>query len=113
MSDSLQPHGLYTPPGSSVHGILQARTLEWVVIPFSQGSPQPRDQSLVSSIADRFFTIWATRETHHFHVELKKHYELVNKIKKQQTHKYREQTSVDHWEGGGQCKRGEEKRKKG
>ena len=45
-------------PGSSVHGILQARILEWVAIPFSRGSYQPRDQTQVSCIAGRFFTIW-------------------------------------------------------
>ena len=50
-------------PGSSVHGILQARILEWVAIPFSRGSSWPRDQTLVSCIPGRFFTIWATRET--------------------------------------------------
>ena len=44
-------------PGSSVHGILQARILEWVVIPFSRGSSQPRDRTLVSCIAGRFFTV--------------------------------------------------------
>ena len=44
-------------PGSSVHGILQARTLEWVVIPFSKGSSRPRDQTHVSSIAGKFFTL--------------------------------------------------------
>ena len=38
VSDSLQPHGL---PGSSVHGILQARILEWVAIPFPRGLPDP------------------------------------------------------------------------
>ena len=46
-------------PGSSVHGILQARILERVAIPFSRGSSQPRDQTWVSCIAGRFFTIWA------------------------------------------------------
>ena len=51
----------YSPPGSSVHGILQARTLEWVTIPFSRGSSQPRDQTPVSCTAGRFFTVWATR----------------------------------------------------
>ena len=51
-----------SPPSSSVHGILQARILEWVVIPFSRGSSQPRDRTQVSSISGRFFTIWATRE---------------------------------------------------
>ena len=47
-------------PGSVVHGILQARILEWAVIPFSRGSSQPREQSRVSCIADRCFTVWAT-----------------------------------------------------
>ena len=51
-----------SPPGSSVHGISQARTLEWVATPFSRGSSQPRDQTPVSYPAGRFFTIWATRE---------------------------------------------------
>ena len=49
-------------PGSSVHGIPQARTLEWVAISFSRGSSPPRDQTQASHIAGRFFTIWATRE---------------------------------------------------
>ena len=48
--------------GSSVHGILQARTVEWEAIPFSRGSSQPQIQ--VSCIAGRFFIIWATREAH-------------------------------------------------
>ena len=51
-----------SPPGSSVHGILQARTLEWVAHPFSKGSSQPRDRTQVSHIAGRFFTVCATRE---------------------------------------------------
>ena len=49
-------------PRSSVHGILQARIVEWVDIPFSRGSSRPRDWTWVSCIAGRFFTIWATRE---------------------------------------------------
>ena len=49
-------------PVSSVHGIFQTRILEWVVISFSRGSSQPRDWTLVSHIANRLFTIWATRE---------------------------------------------------
>ena len=53
-----------SPPGSSVHGILQARILEWVAIPFSRGSSWPRDQTWVSCTAGRFFTVWVTRETH-------------------------------------------------
>ena len=51
-----------SPPSSSLHGILQARILEWVAIPFSRGSSWHRDQTQVSSIAGRFFTVWATRE---------------------------------------------------
>ena len=49
-------------PGSSVHGIFQARILEWVAVPFSKGSSQSRDQTQVSRIAGRFFTIWAPRK---------------------------------------------------
>ena len=49
-------------PGSSVHGILQARILEWVAISFSGGSSRPRDRSRVSCIAGRRFILWATRE---------------------------------------------------
>jgi len=49
-------------PGSSVHGIFQARILAGVAVPFSRGSSQPREGTQVSHIAGRFFTIWATRE---------------------------------------------------
>ena len=56
-----------SPPGSSVHGVLQARTLEWVAISCSRGSSQPRDQTQVSGTAGRLFTIWATREAHCLH----------------------------------------------
>ena len=52
----------YSLPGSSVHGILQARILEWVAIHFSRGSSQPKDWTQVSCIAGRFFTLWATRD---------------------------------------------------
>ena len=48
-----------SPPGSSVHGILQARILEWVAIPFPRGSVQLRAQTQVSWIVGRFFTNWA------------------------------------------------------
>ena len=49
-------------PCSSVHGIIQARTLEWVADSFSRGSSQPRNWTWVSCIARRFFTNWAMRE---------------------------------------------------
>ena len=48
----------------SIHGILQARVLEWVAISFSRGSFQPRDRTRVSHSAGRCFTVWATREAH-------------------------------------------------
>ena len=50
-------------PGSSSHGIFQARILEWVAISFSRGSSRPADWTWVSLIAGRLFTIWATRES--------------------------------------------------
>ena len=54
-----------SPPGSSVHGILQARVLKWVAVSFSRGSSQPRDQTQVSCIAGRFFTHWAGPQNVH------------------------------------------------
>ena len=50
-------------PGPSVHGILQARILEWVAISFSRGSYRSRDWTRVSCIGGRFFTAWVTRES--------------------------------------------------
>ena len=44
--------------------ILQARILEWVAMPSSQGSSKPKDQTQVSCIEGKFFTVWATREAH-------------------------------------------------
>ena len=63
VSNSLWFHGLY-PTGQAPlsMGILQARIPEWIAIPSCRGSSQPRDQTQVSCIAGRFFTIWATRE---------------------------------------------------
>ena len=52
----------YSPPGCSVHGILQAGTLEGVAIPFCRGSSRPRDWAPVSCTARGFFTVWATRK---------------------------------------------------
>ena len=52
----------YSLPGSSVHGIFQARVLERVAISFSRGSSRSRDWTRVSRIAGRRFTVWATRE---------------------------------------------------
>ena len=60
VSNSLRPYG------STVHGILQARILEWASFSFSRGSSQPRDLIQVSCIAGRFFTSWATREAQEY-----------------------------------------------
>ena len=49
-------------PGSSVHGNLQARILEWVVVPSSRGSSHARDWTQVSHTAGGWFTVWAPRE---------------------------------------------------
>ena len=55
---------LWDPMDYTVHGILQARMLECVAIPFSRQSSQPRDRTQVSHVAGRFFISWATREAH-------------------------------------------------
>ena len=56
VSDSCDPMNC-RPPGSSVHGILQAKLLEWVAIPFSRGSSRTRDRTQVYCTAGRFFTV--------------------------------------------------------
>ena len=55
---------LCDPMDYTVHGILQARILKWVVFPFSRGSSQPRNRTQGSCIAGGFFTNWAIREAH-------------------------------------------------
>ena len=57
---------LCNPMDCIVHGILQARILEWVAFPFCRVSSQPRDRTQVSHIADGFFTSWATREAQEY-----------------------------------------------
>ena len=61
-----------SPPGSSVHGILQARRLEWVAISSSRGSSRRRDQTCVSCTVGGFFTWWATGEGPQWHYYLPK-----------------------------------------
>ena len=51
-----------SPPGSSVHGVLQARKLAWVAITFFRVSSWPRDWTWISLITGRFFSVWATRK---------------------------------------------------
>ena len=63
-SDTLAtPRTVRSPSGPSVHGILQARILEWVAISFSRGSSRPKNQTQVSCTEGRFFTIWAIEKT--------------------------------------------------
>ena len=59
-------------PGSFVHGILQARILEWVAIPLSRGSSWPRNRTQISYTTGRFFTIWTTRKVPMVHQKKKK-----------------------------------------
>ena len=60
VKDSQSYLTLCNPMDYAVHGILQARILEWVAFPFSRGSSQPRDQTQVSHIANGFFASWAS-----------------------------------------------------
>ena len=57
-----------SPAGSSVHGILLARILEWISIPSSKISSWPRDRTWVSYIVGRLFTVWATGEAVEAHM---------------------------------------------
>ena len=75
-------------PGSSIHGIFQARTLEWVAISFSRRSSQPRDWTWVSHIVGRHFTIWPTKE-----VKVKQYYDLNTESP---TSKINEQTKANY-----------------
>ena len=62
MSSSFWPHVTTAHQAPLSTGILQARILEWVAMPSSRESSQPRDRTKHSYIAGRFFTVWATRE---------------------------------------------------
>ena len=95
-----------SPPGSSVHGILQARILKWVAISYSRGSSQPRGQICISyvcisSLAGGFFTTSCTWET--FPVGGKG---LINFLLTEDTFS----SSNVHWRGGGQCHMRRQKR---
>ena len=65
-------------PGSSVHGTFQARIMEWVAISFSREYSRPKDQTQVTCIAGRFFTVWATREAQLFFLCLPMYIFAVN-----------------------------------
>ena len=63
-------------PGSSIHGIFQARILEWVAISFSRGSSRPRDWTQVYCIGGRRFTVWATWEVPTLNIQIGKSTEM-------------------------------------
>ena len=74
---------LCDPMDYTVHGILQARILDWVVFPFSRGSSQPRNWTKVSCIVGGFCTSWATREAIWFILILKmikQHYPIASEV---------------------------------
>ena len=63
---------LCNPKDYTLHGILQARILDWVAFPFSKGSFQPRDGTQVSCFAGKYFTNWATRDVKFVFIEASK-----------------------------------------
>ena len=78
---------------SSVHGILQARILEWVAIAFSRGSSQPKDWTWISCTAGSLFTFWVTREAHTKWSKVKKKRKANTLYGRQQKkHRCKEQT---------------------
>ena len=96
---------LYDPMGYTVHGILQARILEWIAFPFSRGSSQPRDWTQVSRTAGGFFTSWATREP-----KIKERYtqkgsngletlHRLEKVARTNVTKCSDLTNLDGWKG--------------
>ena len=70
-----------SPPGFFVHGILQARILEWVAISFSRGSSWPRDQTQVSHIVGRRFNLWATKDGQYWN-----QIDYIQKLNQEQIH---------------------------
>ena len=70
-----------SPPGFLLHGILQARIVEWVAMPSSKGSSWTRGRTRVSCIVGEFFTDWATREAPHIYVYIIKNIEIRMKKK--------------------------------
>ena len=89
----------YSPLDFSVHGILQARILEWVAMPSSRGSFQPRNRTGVSCIAGGFFTSWATREAPCYTSTVQKSTQQRNQLQRlharDKVHQTRELTWLD------------------
>ena len=77
--------------GSSIHGILQARILEWVAISFSRGSSWPRDRAQVFHIGGRCFNLWATREA------LKKNSHQMEDVNLMKQSSFQREGHTVHW----------------
>ena len=95
VSDSLWPMDCSL-PGSSVHGIFQARVLEWVTISFSRGYSQRRDRTWVSCAAGRCLTVWATRNYIYANCKSYIFFKLQNVLKKTST-QYQTNNPIKKW----------------
>ena len=87
LCSTLCDHMDCSPPDSSVHGILQARILEWVATSFSRASSEPRDQTCLSCSGRRILFCWATREAQN----------IINTAKAGQPRFKGEETIPPHW----------------
>ena len=79
----------------TVYGISQAWILEWVAVPFSRGSSQPRDRTQVSSVVGGFFTVWATMEIQITHQNPVSHCHCLSTLSFKYT-----LTHIRVWKGG-------------
>ena len=82
-------------PGSSIHGILQARILEWVAISFSKGSSRPRNRTWVSCIAGQFFTDRAIREAFFWKTSWSQ-YEAKSHLRMSNVYKFHTLTMIEY-----------------
>ena len=89
----------WSPPGSSVHGILQARPLEWAAIPFPRGSSWSRDWTQVSCIAGGFFAVWATSSQSHREAGTQQEVHLIPSVVMQQIEGRFPSAPLSHPEG--------------
>ena len=101
MSSSLWPHDC-SPPGSSVHGISQAKILEWVTISFCRGSSQPRNQTHISmspALAGKFFTTESSGQPRRTHTSYKHQSCQVRPKTSQLTQCSLGSVTEDSWQG--------------
>ena len=89
----------YSPPGFSIHGISQARTLEWVAVPFFRESYQPRDQTWISCIGRQILYHWATGKSTHMYTYTQSY---IHKHTCAHTHVH-SLKDLKYWTGGERC----------